>query len=241
MAEQRPGKIRRSLGYLVSPRLFASAETTRRYGGLSFHAHRQLISVISAAIQAIKASKLKNKERSEEDGSQVQVLQSFDERLRYFYDYVYEWGYTETEIIGAHKNHVAQGRVGILSITVSIVFALVFLLFDNFTIIPNTVLALVSMAFACAVGLRSMSEFYLAWLIEQRLQPKHYSFMKYIRGLKSNFPARELSIEQITEMQREYFKRHVYLVERSKQPDVNPHVEGWAHLLRRAESELRQK
>lgn len=198
MAEQKaPGPIKRTFKYLVSPRLFLSAEDVSKYGGFSVRYHKELFAAIKAAYKRLKEKK----------ASEKLSVSSIEDRFRVFYDSFYERGVKESEIEEIHSRHRSAARLLFVVSVFFIVLSGYLFYIPNITLIPNAIIAIATALTAVAIIINGLSHNYYAWLIEQRLLPELFNFINYMKKPIKRWPKPSLSKTMSEEIIREYKER----------------------------------
>jgi hypothetical protein len=225
MSDKKPGAIRKTAGYIMSPRMFMSAEDVQKYGGFSLRYHRELLGEIKRSFKALKESKQNVKSLT---------LKSVEERLMLFYDTLYENAISEEELSQIHKMHGKRAKLlfGVSLVVILISFCLFFI--PNITIIPNILISVATLIVAASVLIKAFSFNYYAWLIEQRLLPEAFGFKLYMKKAFKRWPKTSLSQNMQSEIKNQYQKRDEELkgfLERN--PDKTLDDIGLGHLKER--------
>lgn len=217
------GPIRRGLKYLVSPRFFLSSEVVSKYGGFSIRYHKELISAIKLSLKRLRESK--------ENTSKFTVT-TIEDRIRIFYDALYESAVEEGDIEQIHAKHRKSALLFFIASFFFIALSGLLFVIPKITLIPNAIIAIATLITALTIIINGLSYNYYAWLIEQRLLPEIFSFTKYMSKPIKRWPKKALSRTMTEEISREYKARDQVLRDYIKGGNTLDDI-GLAHLKER--------
>lgn len=185
--------------WLISPRVFMSAEDCSKYGALSLTPIKRLFSEIAEVFSGLN----KKAESVEID------ITNKAERAEYFYDQVFTNAIFGQSLARLHRRYFLAFKYSMLLSLLLTVFSVVLTALPRFTILPNWIVSVVMLIVCFTVFVRGMTMAYFAWLIQQRLSTELFSFGEYISVTQffKRLPNSTLNANQLKEIPIEERKR----------------------------------
>ena len=215
-----PGRVRRTLAYLASPRLFMSSESTSKYGAFSLTYHRQILRDLYDACLIIYA-----RWRLGENSEDVDIS---GDLTRYF-DSLYEAGHDKDSIVNLHRNYCVHGRI---LIGVAAVLATIFVisLVSGIDTFIGWLFAISASVIGASIAIKGLTFLYYACVLEDKLLPERFPFSRYLTKDSFRFPTGELQPEYLAEVVREFEARDALLLQLLKKDGFTLDSIGLDHL-----------